>query len=87
MLTDYSNPSAVKKIAKKLKLDILPSTRKEKKYMIHCSNKWIHFGQMGYQDYTKHQDKDRRTRFRHRNRSWAKSPKCSPAWLAYHVLW
>jgi hypothetical protein len=50
-------------------------------------NRWIHFGQMGYQDFTKHRDRARRTRFRRRNRKWASAPKYSAAWLAYHVLW
>ena len=33
----------------------------EKKYMIQDDNgKWIYFGQMGYADYTKHKDLNRR---------------------------
>jgi hypothetical protein len=88
MLATYSNPTLVRSIARKLHLPpILPSTRKTKKYMLQHGNRWIHFGQMGYQDFTKHRDLARRTRFRHRNRSWAKAPKYSAAWLAYHVLW
>ena len=34
-----------------------PSTRKNKKYMImNDENKLVHFGDLRYQDYTKHQD-------------------------------
>ena len=39
------------------------STRKNKKYMIYddVNNKMVHFGQMGYQDFTKHKNKQRRS--------------------------
>ena len=54
----YSNPEIVFKKANEI-FDDLPfeielSTRKTKKYMIRFNDKWIHFGQMGYEDYTKH---------------------------------
>ena len=88
MLTTYSDPNRVRTRGRQLRLPpILPSSRKTKKYMLQHANHWIHFGQMGYQDYTKHQDRARRTCFRRRNRSWATAPKYSAAWLAYHVLW
>jgi hypothetical protein len=50
-------------------------------------NKWIHFGQIPFDDYTKHGDDDRRKRFRDRNSKWANAKKYSPAWLSYHLLW
>ncbi len=41
-----------------------PSTRKNKKYFImNDDNKYIHFGDLRYSDYTKHQDKERLKRF------------------------
>jgi len=49
--------------------------------------KWIHFGQMGYEDYTKHKDETRRDNFRKRNAKWSKAEKYSPAWLSYWLLW
>ena len=37
-----------------------PSTRKNKKYMImNDDHKYIHFGDLRYEDYTKHQDLER----------------------------
>jgi hypothetical protein len=50
-------------------------------------NKWVHFGQIPFNDYTKHGDDDRRKRFRVRNSKWANAKKYSPAWLSYHLLW
>ena len=44
---------------------ITVSSRRDKKYMIYDPNKdkYIHFGQMGYQDFTRHKDKDRRRNY------------------------
>ena len=42
------------------KKTVEPSTRKNKKYMIlNDNNKYIHFGDSRYQDFTKHQDLNR----------------------------
>lgn len=88
----YSNPDKVYKDAKKLygkdiEFDI--SIRKDKKYMIKIpnTNKWVHFGQMNYEDYTKHKDIERRNKFRIRNHKWANADIYSPAYMAYHLLW
>lgn len=87
-LKKYSNFDEVKKIGKKYGInDIQISTHKDKKYMILHNGKYIHFGQMGYQDYTKHQDLHRRELFRKRNAKWADAEKYSAAWLAFHILW
>jgi hypothetical protein len=51
------------------------------------NNKWIHFGQMFYEDFTKHNDQKRRENFLKRNYKWKNAPKYSPAYLAYHLLW
>ena len=88
----YSDPKKVLKKAKKIYgkdvvLDV--STRKDKKYMILNPNtdKWVHFGQMNYEDYTKHMDEERRDKFLIRNQNWKDRPKYSPAYMAYFLLW
>ena len=86
----YSNPDKVYKDAKKLygkdiEFDI--STRKDKKYMIFYNGRWVHFGQMGYEDWTRHRNEQRRQAFRIRNKKWANSPKWSASFLSYHLLW
>jgi hypothetical protein len=88
-LSDYSVISVVRAKARRLgfKDEILPSTRKDKKYMIVHEGKKIHFGQMGYEDFTKHKDKKRQTAFLKRNAGWKSRPKYSPAYLSYVLLW
>ena len=87
-INKYSNPSIVMKKAKELHLNpIQLSSRKDKKYMVSDGKKLIHFGQMGYEEYTKHHDEKRRELFRKRNRKWKDTEKYSPAWLSYHLLW
>ncbi len=65
------------------------STRQDKKYMIlnPVTNKWVHFGQEGYEDFTYHQDPIRRHRFKIRNRKWALSKPYTPSYLSYYLLW
>lgn len=67
------------------------STRINKKYMIRgnfTNDKWVHFGDMKYQDFTKHKDKDRRNKFKLRNAHWNTDyKKYSPAWFSYYLLW
>lgn len=89
-LHNYSNLEEVKHKAFKIGIrsPVEISSRKDKKYMIKLKNgKFVHFGQMGYEDYTKHCDPIRRELFRKRNRRWFLSPIMSPAWLAYNLLW
>ena len=86
-LKKYSNYEQVKINGKKYNLDILISTRKDKKYMIIHNNKKIHFGEMGYEDLTKHLDSHRAELFKKRNAKWADAEKFSPAWLSYYILW
>ena len=87
-INKYSNPSIVMKKAKELHLNpIQLSSRKDKKYMVSDGKKLIHFGQMGYEDYTKHHDEKRRELFKKRNHKWATAEKYSPAWLSYYILW
>lgn len=86
-LKKWSDPSEVAKIGKRYNLDVYVSTRKDKKYMVKIGSKVIHFGQMNYEDYTKHKDEKRRDAFRSRNAKWANSPMNSASWLSYYLLW
>lgn len=64
-LKKYSNFQKVNSLAmKKYKRPVAVSNRKTKKYMIRDdNNKFIHFGQLGYEDFTKHKDEERRERY------------------------
>ena len=86
-LKKWSDPAEVAKIGKRYNLDVFPSTRKDKKYMVKFGSKVIHFGQMNYEDYTKHKDEKRRDAFRSRNAKWIGADKFTPAWLSYYLLW
>jgi len=56
--------------------------------MVYNNNKkLVHFGQMGYYDYSYHGDLKRRNNFKKRNIKWGYAPKYSPAWLSYYILW
>lgn len=94
-LRKYSNPVQVQIMANKYlgkTAKIYPSTKKEKKYMVWDpkNQKWVHFGQLGYEDYTKHKDKSRRKNYLTRSRNikgdWKKN-KYSPNNLSIHILW
>ena len=90
----YSNPSEVyrrasKYMGKTAKIGL--STKRDKKYMITTPNgRIVHFGQMGYEDYTKHGNKTRRKNYLTRSGKikgdWAKD-KYSPNNLARKLLW
>ena len=92
----YSNPAQAQRMAYKYlgkkNGKIFRSTRKEKKYMIKDpkTRKLVHFGQMNYEDYTKHKNKTRRrdylTRSTRIKGDWKKN-KYSANNLAIHVLW
>ena len=73
------------------KKTVEPSTRKNKKYMImNDDHKCFHFGDLRYEDYTKHQDKDRLKNYLSRatkiKGNWRKD-KYSPNNLAINLLW
>ena len=87
MLNDFSDARVVIGKAQRMGLQVRPSTRKNKKYMLVKGNKKIHFGLMGYQDWTKHHDVKRRRAFQSRNKKWKTAPKDTPAYLSYHLLW
>ena len=89
LLKQYSDINEVRDKAHEIGIsnEIHPSSRKDKKYMIFDGNKMVHFGQMGYEDATHHHDKNRIRNFKSRNRRWENSPRYSPAWLSYRLLW
>ena len=67
------------------------STRENKKYMIlNDDNKYVHFGDNRYEDYTIHNDLERRKRYLNRARNikgnWKKD-KYSANNLAINLLW
>ena len=84
----YSDPEIVAQKAQQLGLNpVHESSRKDKKYMVFDGRTMVHFGQMGYEDYSLHGDKARRDRFRKRNQRWENAPRYSPAFLSYTLLW
>ena len=87
-LRNYSDPEYVMNKAKMMGLNpVHESSRKDKKYMVFDGRTMVHFGQMGYEDASKHNDIDRINRFKKRNWKWQNSPKYSPAYLSWHLLW
>ena len=87
-LKKYSDPDLVRHKAFEMGLnEVHASSRKDKKYMVFDGHKMVHFGQMGYEDYTYTGDELKRDRFRKRNHRWAYAPKYSPSWLSYWLLW
>lgn len=86
---DYSNPNKVYRKGLKLGITVFRSDKPNKKYMVlNDDEKWIHFGQMDYEDYTKHKDKERRERFLKRSSHWRNLENIySPAFLSRELLW
>jgi hypothetical protein len=94
-IEEFSNPKQVMKNAKKYlgnNVAIELSNKKDKKYMVYNPNtkKWVHFGQIGYEDFTKHKDLKRRenylTRTANMKGNW-KDDKYSPNNLSRNLLW
>jgi len=90
----FSNPNVVQKRAKQYlgkNAKVYRSTRKNKKYMIEDPNHhFVSFGQMQYEDYTKHKNKRRRHNYLTRSAkikgNWKKN-KYSPNNLSRKILW
>ena len=95
LLELYSNP----KIAQKKAFEYLgksavlkPSTKQGKKYMIYNpeEQRWIHFGQLGYKDFTFSQDEKQRKNYLNRTSNmrgnWKNNPY-SPNNLSRNILW
>ena len=75
-----------------IKLQIIKSDNPKKKYKaIFPKNdgktKTIHFGAIGYDDYTTHHDKDRRTQYRKRHEKDLKGDPLRAGYLSYYILW
>ena len=84
----YSDINEVNRRAHELGLNpVHPSSQKKFKYMIFDGHKMIHFGLIGYQDYTKHHDERRRELFKKRNWRWEYSPRYSRSWLCWNLTW
>jgi len=97
LVKQYSNPEQVYKNSLKYFKKHIPiyfSTRKNKKYMVFDEKKmvWVHFGSMNppMEDFTKHQDKERRKRYLLRalniKGNWKLNPY-SPNNLSINLLW
>jgi hypothetical protein len=93
----YSTPRTAQRMAYKYlgrikTAKLYPAKNPAKKYMVFDpkNNKWVNFGQMGYEDYTKHHDKTRRKNYLTRTKGmlgdW-KSNKYSANNLSRRILW
>lgn len=94
-LETYSNPLVAQKKAMEYlgkEAQLYRSTKADKKYMVFDPNNqvWVHFGQLGYEDFTKHQNQERRDRYLARatkmKGNWQKNPY-SPNNLSINILW
>lgn len=96
-LYKYLNPKTAQKKAMEYlgnEAIIYKSNRQSKKYMIvnPLTKKFVHFGTMkpAMEDYTKHTDDERRSRYRARAENirgqWREDPY-SPNNLSIHILW
>jgi hypothetical protein len=88
----YSNPQKVLENGIEIfgpNFELYISSRKDKKYTIidPYTKRHVHFGQLPYEDFTKHGDEARRQRFLRRNARWKDAYEYSPAFLSYHLLW
>ena len=75
-----------------IKLTITTSDKSEKKYKAVFTKtdgktKTIHFGASGYDDYTTHNDKDRRTQYRKRHEKDLKGDPMRAGYLSFYILW
>jgi hypothetical protein len=94
-LLRYSNPRIAQKMAYKYlgkTAKIYPANNPEKKYKIYDvkNDKWVNFGQIGYEDFTKHKDKTRRTNYLTRTKymrgNWKNNPYSANN-LSRNILW
>lgn len=93
-LIKYSDPIEVQRRAYQLfgrhRGELWLSSRKDKKYMIYDGSKFVHFGQMFYEDFTKHKNFIRRENYLKRasqiKGDWESNPY-SPNNLSIFLLW
>lgn len=84
----YSDIDEVNRRAHELGLNpVYPSSQKKFKYMIFNGHNMIHFGLIGFQDFTKSHDKRKRELFRKRNWRWEYAPRYTRSWLSWHLTW
>jgi len=91
----YSNPRKAQQMAYRYlgkTAKLYPANNPQKKYKIYdkINNTWVNFGQLGYEDYTKHHDKTRRknylTRTKYIKGNWRKN-RYSANNLSRNILW
>jgi hypothetical protein len=91
----YSNRRTAQSMAYKYlgrTAKLYPASNSQKKYSIFDkkNNRWINFGQMGYEDFTKHHDKKRRKNYLTRSKNikgdWASNPYSANN-LSRKILW
>ena len=91
----YSTPRTAQRMAYKYlgrSAKLYPARNPAKKYSIYDTihDKWVNFGQMGYEDFTKHHNKTRRKNYLTRTKgmlgNW-KTNKYSANNLSRHILW
>jgi len=91
----YSDPKQAQKMAHRYlgkTAKLYPSTNRHKKYDIYdpIHGHWVHFGQMGYEDYTKHKDRSRRKNYLTRSAkirgNWKRNPYSANN-LSRRILW
>ena len=94
-LRRYSNPEIAQAKAKKYlgkTAKLYPGRNSAKKYSVFddIHQKWVNFGQIGYEDYTKHRDVKRRKNYLTRTKSmrgdWKRN-KFSANNLSREILW
>lgn len=94
-LQRWSDPATARRRAKALfpGSTLRPSTRRAKKYMLLPPGRttgWVHFGEMGYTDFTRHRDLERRRLYLARSArvrgNWRRN-KYSANNLARRILW
>jgi hypothetical protein len=94
-LLKYSNPKQAQKMAYKYlgkTAKLYPANNPQKKYKIYDpkNEKWVNFGQIGYEDFTKHKDKTRRknylTRTKFMRGNWKTNPYSANN-LSREILW
>lgn len=91
----YSNPRKAQQMAYKYlgkTAKLYPARNPDKKYSIYDpkNEKWISFGQIGYEDYTKHHNKTRRKNYLNRTKymsgDWKRN-RYSANNLSRNILW
>lgn len=94
-LLKYSDPKQAQKKAYKYlgkTAKLYPGKNSHKKYSIYdpIHKKWVNFGQIGYEDYTKHKNKTRRKNYLTRScgmkGNWKRN-HYSANNLSIHILW